>query len=385
MKFRSFETLPRDRSLGPKTSLTVLGLIFFVAVFTWSSDLSADAVYKIDGTVIRNVNITRATWKVVSFQQGKVPQSVEAAEVERLDRKSKVLSQAKSLIGKGNYAAAKRKLEDAKKVGDEWQAAEASYLIGHVYLSWAAIDSRTLKKAVKAFEKTIKDYSPSEDFYVPHAHLGLARALEFENKPKLAQVHYGDLERFGGIWKYRGRIGAARSIVQARGDASSAQKIFNQVINDDKSPADAKEEAAVGSGLALVQMDRFDEAQRLLDRSFFNPRGGSIRYNENYAHACNVMGQVFMGKKDADSAELWFLRTTCFFRNQPIAFRAAVKHLVSLYEDNGKSKRAGYWKSQLGGRKTVKKPESRKSRKSKKNGKKRSKKRNKKKDRDATR
>jgi tetratricopeptide (TPR) repeat protein len=321
------------------SALLVLGLPRYVG---------ADTIYKTDTSVIREIKITKASWKVVNFELKGVPQSVESANVERIERDSRYIDQARAQMKKGQYPQALKSLGDAAKAGGAaWEAVEIAYLKGAIYLDWGGQDKSRIKSARKAFESFLKKFGSGDDFYVPFGTLGLAKALELADQPKSARGYYSELSKFGGIWKMRGSIGEGRSIVKSNGDSAAAQRIFNQIIKDDRAPDLAREEAAVWSAFTLVKLDRFDEAERLLDRRFFNPRGTAVRYNDHYAQACNVMGDVFLGKNDSEQAELWFLRTTCFFRNKPVMFRSAVERLVDLYEKQGKPKRAEQWSSQL--------------------------------------
>ena len=344
--------------------------------------VGADTIQKTDGEVIRDVKITKATWKTVKFEAKGIPQSVDATDVESIDRNSRYLDKARADQRKGRYPQAIQNLKNAKNAGGEkWEMPEIAYRKGAIYLDWSSQSKSKLKSARKAFDSFVKKFGSGDDFYVPHATLGLAKTLELSGQPKSARSYYSELAKFGGIWKQRGAIGEARSIVKSNGSPGDAQRILNQIINDDRAPDAAREEAAVWSAFTLVKLKRFDEAERLLDRKFFNPRGVEVRYNDNYAQASNVMGDVFLGKKDPEQAELWFLRTTCFFRSKPAAFRTAAERLVKIYEDQGHSKRANQWRAQL--------ERGQKKKSSKKNGKKSKerskKKKNGKKSKDATR
>jgi len=317
----------------------------------------ADTIYVSGGKAHTDVEIKDAKWDVVTYvlttgtaAKSKRAQSVEGFTVTALDRASQRLGPARGALENGDFAKAEEALA-AVTSGEDWEKAEAAYLRGRLYLEWGGGDGAKTEKAVAAFTEYLNAYRAGKDFYVPFAVYGLGKALIAAGKPKEATAQFKSLEEFGGargIWAVRAKIGEGWAVLKEKGrtGVNVARKAFTEVLTDRNLPAETQQEAAVGRAATLTIGEQYDDAIGFLNQTFFEAKG--VAHSEYYGEACNLMGDAYRGKGSPQEAELWYLRTTCFFKRYPGVYRNAAKGLADVYKAMGKSDRAKEWEQRAG-------------------------------------
>lgn len=318
----------------------------------------ADTIYLSNGKAHAEVEIKDAKWDVVTYvltgtaaAKTKRAQSVEGFTVTALDRASQRLGPVRGALENGDFAKAEDALAAATS-GEDWEKAEAAYLRGRLYLEWGGRDDAKIEKAVAAFTEYLNAYRAGKDFYVPFAVYGLGKALIAAGKPKDASAQFKTLEEFGGargIWGVRAKIGEGWAVLKEKGQtgANVARKSFTEALADKNIPVEIQQEAAVGRAATLTIGKQFDDAIAALNQMFFEAKG--VVHSEYYGEACNLMGDAYRGKNGLQEAELWYLRTTCFFKRYPGVYRNAAKGLADVYKELGKSDRAKEWEQRAGG------------------------------------
>ncbi len=316
----------------------------------------ADTIYSATGARIECKQIVQADWDNVVYElAGGARSNIEGYKVVRLERPSSTLSRIVSLIESGEFEAAEDQIRKAKNFGlQPWEKAKLGFLEGQLYLDWSSEDPSKADQAVKAFESYRAENK--KDFYVPEATYQLGRALMAAGKPNASLQYFQELSTYGGtkgIWGYRANIGQALAIIEAvvttgeRQKIPEARSLLGRVISDRSAPEDVKEEAIVVRAKSFNAVGDHAQAISEITRGFLR-RNGNLDYDENYARACNVMGDAYRlqgGTANFQKAEIWYLRTTCFFRRYPGEYRHAVNNLVTVYEQLGQKDRASEWKA----------------------------------------
>jgi tetratricopeptide (TPR) repeat protein len=334
----------------------VLGVLAVTLTGVPAGRTRADTIHLADGSPIENVKIVRANWDNVGYEVQGVPQAVEGYRVTRLDRPSTTLTRITALIENGDFKAAEEEIKKARSLGiADWEKAQIAFLEGVLYLAWASRDAARAKTAIDSFDGYLKQHKSAKDFYVPHATFELGRAYMAAGQPKSAEKYFQELADYGGtkgIWGYKASIGQALAIIEG-GErtkiTSEARRLLGGVIGDRKAPEEVREEAIVVRAQSFLAVKDYQQARDEISRGFLK-RNGDVKYNENYARACNIIGDSFRlegGKESLEKAEVWYLRTTCFFKRYPAVHRSAVESLVDVYGKQGNAKRAQEWKDRL--------------------------------------
>lgn len=323
-----------------------------VVSLSFSSPGRADSLVLDSGNRIDDVTISSAKWDAVAYVLHGAPQSVPGYRVIQLERASAALSPVVAALQAGDFSTAEARLKNPGTRFD-WEQAQAAYLLGHLYLEWSSKDPARARDAITAFGEYLKKHGDSKDFFVPQATYELGKAHLAAKQPKTAERQFKELDKFGGsrgIWGYRASIGQGWAILEDRGRRGvvDARRFFSQVQNSSRAPGDVKDEATVGYAASFNVSGEYARAVDIVTRSFIERK--KVRYTENYALALNVLGDAHRlqkGKENLQEAELWYLRTTCFFRKYPAVYRTAVKHLVEIYKALGNDSRAQDWETQL--------------------------------------
>jgi tetratricopeptide (TPR) repeat protein len=322
----------------------------------------ADTIEKMTGDSLTDIEVKDAKWDVVTYAlaggaAGKADtktkkvvgaQKVDGFTVVVLDRASPRLSGAKGALENGDYAKAEELLPTA---GEDWEKAEAAYLKGRLNLEWSGTDSSKRAKAIAAFTEYLAAYKDAKDFYVPFAVYGLGKAYLADGKYKEALEQFKSLAEFGGargIWGPRAKIGEGWTVLREKGQtgANVARKAFTEVLSDKALPFPLVQEASTGRAASFTIAGQYDDAITFLNQTFFE--AAKTQHSEYYGEACNLMGDAYRGKKSPQEAELWYLRTTCFFKRYPAVYKNAAKGLVEIYKELGKSDRAKEWEPRAG-------------------------------------
>lgn len=333
----------------PRRGLSWLGAA--VVIGSALSPAGADTIHTMTGP-LANVEIVEAKWDQVSYNLSGIRQTVEGAKVVSIERASQRLVTVRELINEGKFTEAERALETALTVGSPGERAEAQYLKGKNLLAQASQNPAKVAAAVSALDEYLKANRPGKDFFVPYAVYDLGSAFLLDGKTKPATDQFKSLSEFGGpagIWGMRAKVGQAWVILkeQAEKGAAAADKLFTEVSGDRGAPAIVRQEAAIGHATAGNLQGLFDGTISALTRDFFE--SSDAPYNEFYAEACNLMGDCYKAKKDMQEAELWYLRTTCFFEHIPASYRKAVAGLVEVYKALGNEARAKEWQGRVKG------------------------------------
>jgi len=356
----------RTRRYGVRRAWPWTGLVVRAVVLAWAGMAAmvgmarADTIYLATGrnTKIDNVTITRAKWDNIGYTWQGSPQAVEGYKVARLERPSPSLSRLSALIQNGDFVAAEKAIKKSRSLGlKDWEKTKLGYLEGVLYLDWASRDASKVSDAIKVLTSYVKNFESTKDFYVPHAIFALGRAYMSKKTWTSAQKEFKRLGAFGGtkgIWAYRGMIGQAQAIINEgqRSKITDARVLLRRVIGDRKAPRSVQNEAIVIRAASFNVVKDYKQAVAEIRKNFFNKRGdnGGTQYDESYARACNVMGDAYRfqgGKGNLQQAEIWYLRTTCFFKTYPAEYRVAVGHLVEVYDGLGDKKRSEQWKKRL--------------------------------------
>ncbi len=301
---------------------------------------------------LQNVEIVEAKWDQVVYTIGGARQTVEGVKVVALERSSQRIVSARELIAAGKFAEAEKAVETALSVGAPGERAEAAYLKGKLYLAWAGRDPSRLPAAIAALDEYLKNHRAAKEFFVPYAIYDLGNAFLVDGKPKPAADQFKSLTEFGGatgIWGQRSKVGQGWALLKEQGEkgAVPADKLFAEVTSDRSAPPVVRQEAAIGHAVANNLQGLYDGTIAALNRDFFE--SGDSPYNEFYAEACNVMGDSYKAKKEFLDAELWYLRTTCFFEHYPASYRKAAAGLVEVYKALGNAARAQEWEAKSKG------------------------------------
>ncbi len=321
-----------------------------------------DSILLVTGTVIKDVQIEKAGWDTVSYKIGGNPQAIEGRKVAGIERSSTWLSPIRAALSGGDFAAVAKAIEkpmrDVQQLGKDWEKAEAAYLLGRFYFNWANEAPSKVGEAVKQLKAYLDANKAAKDFYVPPATYALGKAQLLAGSSADAEAQFKSLSEYGGektLWSYRAKVGLAWTKLRSKGggegngEVLEARKLFLEVMEDKSAPAEVQQEAAVGRAETFNAKEQYDEAVKLLTQRFFrNGAAQEVPYNEHYAEACNVMGEAYRlrkTKENLEEAELWYLRTTCFCKNFPGAYRRAVRGLTEVYDKLGKKDRVKEWQS----------------------------------------
>lgn len=347
------QSLKRQRTRRPLGWLLVLGLVL-AGVPLAARRAQADAIVLADGRRIDNVQITRMSWDSVGYTLGGVGQAVEGFLVLAIERPTG-LSAALSLIQSGDFAGAEARLKSALDAGQDWEKGYAQYLMGGLYLEWSAADRSKADLAIAAFDAHVKKFEASKDFYLPHATYDLGRAYLAAGKPESAAVLFKKLASYGGtrgVWGYRASIGEALAILtkDGRKNINEVRNKVRSVLDDRKAPQEAREEATIVMAMSYNVGEDYPRARSTIEGAFLKASGKEVAYSANYGRALNLMGDSYRlqgGKENLQLAEIWYLKTTCFFKKSPSVFRAAAQGLAEVYDKLGEKNRAQEWSAKL--------------------------------------
>ncbi|MBI4584634.1 MAG: hypothetical protein HY717_11520 [Planctomycetes bacterium] len=343
-----------------------VGVIAGAVLLSWLTWLSGaargDSIVLVTGSILKDVQIDKAGWDTVSYKIGNNPQAIEGKKVAGIERSSTWLSPIRAALSGGDFAAAAKAIEkpmkDVQQFGKDWEKSEAAYLLGKFYFNWANEEPSKVGEAVKHLKAYLETNKGTRDINVPPATYALGKAQLLAGNPADAEAQFKSLNEYGGektLWSYRAKVGLAWAKLKSKGggngngEALEARKLFLEVLEDKSAPAEVQQEAAVGRAETFNAKEQYDEAVRLLAQRFFRPGAAQeVPYNEHYAEACNVMGDAYRlrkTKENLEEAELWYLRTTCFCKNFPGAYRRAVRGLIEVYDKLGKKERAKEWQA----------------------------------------
>ncbi len=320
-----------------------------IAALAGAGALRADTIKLASGEIKEGVKVNEATSETVSFSTGGgSPQRLDAGLIVELTRASGYLNKIRSALQKGEYSTAKMRADDAVSFGDDWEKAEAAFLIGEIYLAAGS------EKAVEAYADYLKDYKSKKDFFVPHAIYGLGQAYLLAKKPAEAKKHFAELSSMGGrdgIWSSKAKIGEARAIIgsNSKSELLDARKLLLDVVRTRGAAPEIQEEALVLRGRVFVLQGNHKGATDLLEKDYFRGRKAG-NYSRFFAQACSVMGDAFVGldgKSNLQEAEIWFLKGALFGKNYPGEYREAVNGLVAVYRGLGQTARATEWQSRI--------------------------------------
>jgi len=305
--------------------LTPLALVAAALVGT----ALADEVVLTDKTKIPNCTVLSENAKEVQIDLNadgvadRVVPTEQVATVQYADR-SLEYRQAVLFMKSGKYAQAVTAFQAISKAagGSSWQATYADYHAAVGLQRWAQSDPTKAVEAVKALRAFVSRRADSRFIYP--ARLSLAEAYLVQGKlgevRRLAEAVVGEKPKTP--WGERARLLLAR-VKLGQNDAAGAAKAFDAVlatVTDTQSPAWA--EATVGKGLALLALDKLDDAERLLGDLIETTKDSSVR-----ARAYNALGDAHFKKGAFAEARLNYLRVVLLY------FQAdAVEHAKALYQ-----------------------------------------------------
>ncbi len=348
---------PSPSARGARPASLALVAAFGAAFLAMTAEANADTIRLLAGSEIKDVDIVEAKWDSISYKYKNAatgsPQVIEGTKVDSIDRPPARITAVKGFLESGDFVQADKSLASALASGPDWEQAEASYLKGKVYLEWSGQDPSKLPVAIATLEEYLKKYKSAKEFNVPPAVFVLGNAYLADKKFKEATDQFKALAEFGekGVWGWRSKIGQAYAILREKGEqgALDVRKLFGDIINDKSAPATLRAEAAVGRAETYIVQKQFDETIKELTEVVFEQAGSTVAYDRSYGEACNLMGDAYRGKKDLAEAEIWYLKTTCFFRRYPALYRAAAKNLVEIYKETKRADRQKEWEARASG------------------------------------
>lgn len=346
--FESERKSPGRDGRGRSGALLLPGALAIIAAAAVSpaARLRADWIELASGNRIENAEIVQARHDGLQYKQGnKPPLTLQAGQVSEISRESAVLQRLRQQIDAGQVDAAKEALGTLTTQPD-WVQAEGAYRVAEGYL-----DRGKAKEAAVAFKEYLDKHKGSKDWFVPHATLGLARALLAARQPSTAEIHFKELAQFGGAWALHGQMGQADAILQARGAAGAldARRLYDQAGRSRDATPEVRQRAAVGRARAFLLANQPQEAIKELSSAMFdNPKPEDLRYTSARAEASLIMGQAYIalgGKANLEQAEIWFLRVPALYGKHADAYAEACDALVGLYGKMNDAARANEWKA----------------------------------------
>ena len=330
----------------PRARGARLARVGLLLLFTAAPSL-ADTIVLVRGRSLSDIRVISASWDSVQYEQDKQVRTLSGDQVKRVERDSLLLGPVRRLVDSGRYGQALTRFRGFWNNARGWEKAEAGYSMGRVYLLMGEP-----RKAMKAFDDYLGAFREEKDWWVPYAIYGYGEAALLAGQGGTAKARFSEVAPFGQKWELKARLGEANALLVAR-NPGKARDIFRSITNNNRAPADLRQEAVVGGVRALLQQKQASRAIEELDAGFFGRvKAADLAYNESRAWATHLMGKAHSaqgGRANLESAELWFLKVTALYGTYPKVYREAAKELIDVYTKLGRADRAAEWRKRAAG------------------------------------
>ncbi len=320
----------------------------------WDPLRCADSIELLNGQTIANVQILVAKSDLVTYKLPNTPtaQTKPGDQILSITRESTLLQGPRGALDSGSIGKALPDLERivaAPGKDDEWQKAEARYLIGRAHR--IAGDS---KAAIDAYNSYIEKLTGANDWFLPHATYELAETQLLAKQPGTAEITFKKLMAYGGQWTFRAKLGEAMSVLASKGgaEAMKVRSLCDEVIKSRDAPQQLKNQAIVIRAKILILQKNPKQVIDELTSGFFSASKGEIDYSAERAEATLLMGKAYLlleGKENQDSAEIWFLRVPALYGRYSTLHAEACDLLAAFYEKAGNAPRASEWRTRKQG------------------------------------